>query len=158
MNLKALLNDRRFQVGGVVVAGAAGLLVWRRGRGKNAGATGSDQTSGAPGGGYVAGAFPDTSATDSANWMGQAQGAIADEMSQFMQTADDLQTALAGLTPVNTGSGSGAIGVPVGANVPTGTPISGKLPPRTKPMPPPRPGSFWAPSYNTGIHPIRRPS
>lgn len=71
MDWRALLADRRVQIGGVAAAALAGVVVWRR-RQQGGGSGGGAGGASAPGADSPVGAgFPNTTGTDIASWVGE---------------------------------------------------------------------------------------
>lgn len=109
MNWRALLRDKRVQIGGVAVAGGAGLYaLYRRshgGAGAGVGTAAAAASDGTAPQGSAAGQFPDTSVQNAEDWFSQMSGTVQQELDQYRQ---DLTTALQGLGETNPPvSGSG---------------------------------------------------
>jgi LysM repeat protein len=110
-DLRRILRDKRVMIGGVAVAGGAGLYaLYRRSHGGGAGVGTAAEAAGsgtAPQG-SAAGVFPDTSAQNAEDWFSQFGGQLQQELDQYQQ---QLTTALGGLNATNPPvSGSGGTG------------------------------------------------
>jgi hypothetical protein len=118
MDFRSLLHNRRVQLGALGAGGAAGLVVYlRRRRAAGAGAaTATTETTGAGAGAtgpYTGGGFPDTTGTDVASWLGQYTGNLDQELAQFTQQQQDIQTTLNNLAS-NEGHTPGGVTTPPG--------------------------------------------
>lgn len=121
MDWRALLHNR-WVLGGVGVAGAAGLYVLyrRRSGGGGSSSTGSQSSPAYSSGGV--GTF-DSTGTDVASWLGNYSGNLQNQLDEYKQSLVD---ALAALEHVPTGpSGTGSL--------PTPRPVVVKVPPGTSP-------------------------
>lgn len=90
VDLKALINNKKVQYGGIAGAAGLGAFVWYRKKHASpatsaaaASSDGSDSTTPAS---YTPGSFPDTSGTDTAAWLGQNESAFLQELDQYLAT------------------------------------------------------------------------
>lgn len=118
LNLKALSHDKRVQYGAVAVAAGAGGLVWyRRSKagGSAAAATSADGSDSTTPTAYAPGAFPDTSSTDIASWLGDNEAAFLRELADYqssLQTATPAPPTTPSPVPVHTRPGTGPYAPP----------------------------------------------
>jgi LysM repeat protein len=140
MDWKSLLRNRKVQIGGLAVAAGAGAFAFYRKRAAggasstDAAAAGDGSTGGAA---YTPGAFPDTSGTDVAGFLGQYSQQLQTELDQglaaYTQQQTDFLAALGhqGVPAPNPTPGGGT---PAPKPKPGGTP---------KPTPTPKPAASY---------------
>lgn len=114
MDWRALIHDRRVQIGAAGAAAVGGYVLLRRKQ-----TTGStlSQPSDTSAGGGTAYTFPNTSGTDLASWLGSQEGVLAAQNKDFLdQLANSLGTAgIQPTAPTGTETPPAAPATPVGA-------------------------------------------
>lgn len=132
MDLHSLTSNKPLLYGGVAVVGGAGLFLVMKLRGGSAPSSSANTVAanGVDPGATVAGGFPDTSGSDIAGWLGQANAGLAQQLGDITTQLGDVQTALGNLQPTS-GTGTGGTTPPIRTGLPT--PIAARpiaMPPR----------------------------